>query len=518
MATGLRSWLLALCVTLLHVKRTSSKIVDGTIDIREDWTFLTRFCYKDSVGELKYHFEYPESYATQNIFLYFDTQWPNVYPKPEMTCLDKEDKVYRGNNQVVNLTTSYVWSGCEKKQLLNKTYLECIGDRRFVSSRERWWYIAVSNCKSTKGLLLKYRLEMTNGDTFWRKHFSADERYILPMDIAFFIIFSILWLLGIHIASQLTSRRLFHFSYKLYLCSMTFEVLSLMFYLIYYIEFGKKGIEKYGISVVGRACHYISHVVFLIMLILMAKGWTVTRGRISSSGQIKLSIFGTVYTVCFAVLFFYEAAVFDPGEVLYIYESPAGIGICVLRVIAWLWFCYGTFFTLKHYPNKSNFYYPFWLIYTAWFLAGPIMVVISAYRIPKWERAQIVNGIDWCISILAHAVFLVITRPSAANSNFPFHMRTNQIGIQEAAPSGPTDNGVAYYTPPLPSAPPPYSPQQPGHFTDITSMFMVSGGTNGKLLYPPANSPNGLQNPYPPMNGTQNGGMNGIPMMTISPS
>ena len=25
--------------------------------------------------------------------------------------------------------------------------------------------------------------------------------------------------------------------------------------------------------------------------------------------------------------------VFDPGEVLYIYESPAGIGICVLRVI-----------------------------------------------------------------------------------------------------------------------------------------------------------------------------------------
>ena len=25
--------------------------------------------------------------------------------------------------------------------------------------------------------------------------------------------------------------------------------------------------------------------------------------------------------------------VFDPGEVLYIYESPAGIGICVLRII-----------------------------------------------------------------------------------------------------------------------------------------------------------------------------------------
>ena len=29
--------------------------------------------------------------------------------------------------------------------------------------------------------------------------------------------------------------------------------------------------------ITGRAFHFTSHVVFLIMLILMAKGWTVTR-------------------------------------------------------------------------------------------------------------------------------------------------------------------------------------------------------------------------------------------------
>lgn len=44
--------------------------------------------------------------------------------------------------------------------------------------------------------------------------------------------------------------------------------------------------------------------------------------------------------------------VFDPGEVLYLYESPAGYGLIILRIAAWCMFIYSTVFTLKHYPEK----------------------------------------------------------------------------------------------------------------------------------------------------------------------
>ncbi|XP_029186224.2 transmembrane protein 145-like isoform X2 [Acropora millepora] len=493
MAADRRILVLILWFSVFYVKNASTKIVEGTLSTKEDWVFLARFCYKDSIGQLKYHFEYPLEYATQNIILYFDTQWPNVYPQEGMKCIDKEDKVHRGNNQIINLTSSYIWAGCVQQDILGKSHFICKGDRNFRSNRERWWYIVLSNCESTKGLQVKYRLEMTNGENAWGKQFSADERYILPMDIGFFVLFIIVWVLSMYVAKLLASRRLFHVSYKLFMASVTFEVLSLMFSLIYYDQLGKTGFETYELKIVARASHYISHVVFLIMLILMAKGWTVTRGRISSSGQIKLSIFGTVYSVCFAVLFFYEAAVFDPGEVLYIYESAAGVGICVLRVIAWLWFCYGTFFTLKHFPNKCNFYYPFWFFYTGWFLAGPLVVAIATFKIPKWERAQVVNGLEWCISILAHCAFLLITRPSAANTNFPFHMRTNQIGILEAAPSRQEDIGGAYYMRPTRDEPPPYYTQGDGRFADITSMFLA----------------NGVKSTQTAVNGVQNGIFNG---------
>lgn len=36
-------------------------------------------------------------------------------------------------------------------------------------------------------------------------------------------------------------------------------------------------------------------------------------------------------------LFSSKTQVFDPGEVLYVYESPAGYGLIILRLTGWIW-------------------------------------------------------------------------------------------------------------------------------------------------------------------------------------
>lgn len=53
----------------------------------------------------------------------------------------------------------------------------CHHSRRFRSSRERWWFVAVSNCNGTRGIDIKYKILMVNGpsDDYWHHHFSADE-------------------------------------------------------------------------------------------------------------------------------------------------------------------------------------------------------------------------------------------------------------------------------------------------------------------------------------------------------
>ena len=62
-------------------------------------------------------------------------------------------------------------------------------------------------------------------------------------------------------------------------------------------------------SVSGRVFGTISELVFLLMLILMGKGYTITRGVLSTQSTIVITVFFSAYTVCYAAVFIYEAEV-----------------------------------------------------------------------------------------------------------------------------------------------------------------------------------------------------------------
>lgn len=64
-----------------------------------------------------------------------------------------------------------------KREGVGTVLVTCTNIGGFTSSRERWWYIAIANCGSRKGLDLKYKFRLTNGPPgdFWHEHFSADE-------------------------------------------------------------------------------------------------------------------------------------------------------------------------------------------------------------------------------------------------------------------------------------------------------------------------------------------------------
>lgn len=138
----------------------------------------------------------------------------------------------------------------------------------------------------------------------------------------------------------------------------------------------------------------------------MAKGYTITRARLSSASTIKLTVFVNLYIVTYVSLFIFQAQVsgmkllwsfcssnffsctqaFDPGEVLNLYESPAGFGLAGLRGIAWVAFIISIVKTIKKYPEKGSFYFPFAFFGTLWLLGGPSITFLGIAVLDNWVR------------------------------------------------------------------------------------------------------------------------------------
>uniref|UniRef100_A0A2K5MUF4 Transmembrane protein 145 n=2 Tax=Cercopithecinae TaxID=9528 RepID=A0A2K5MUF4_CERAT len=419
-APALRRLLPPLLLLLLSLPpRARAKYVRGNLSSKEDWVFLTRFCFLSDYGRLDFRFRYPELLARnicglqakccQNILLYFDdpSQWPAVYKAGDKDCLAKESVIRPENNQVINLTTQYAWSGCQVVSEEGTRYLSCSSGRSFRSVRERWWYIALSKCGGD-GLQLEYEMVLTNGKSFWTRHFSADEFGILETDVTFLLIFILIFFLSCYFGYLLKGRQLLHTTYKMFMAAAGVEVLSLLFFCIYWGQYATDGIGNESVKILAKLLFSSSFLIFLLMLILLGKGFTVTRGRISHAGSVKLSVYMTLYTLTHVVLLIYEAEFFDPGQVLYTYESPAGYGLIGLQVAAYVWFCYAVLVSLRHFPEKQPFYVPFFAAYTLWFFAVPVMALIANFGIPKWAREKIVNGIQLGIHLYAHGVFLIL--------------------------------------------------------------------------------------------------------------
>merc|ERR1712150_81392 len=279
-----------------------------------------------------------------------------------------------------------------------------------------------------------YKFLMTNGKPYdyFHYHFSADEFYILPVLIVasalhLFLLFTTTWF-----AVALKTRQLFHVTYKLFLNTVFLHCIGCLILCTHYAVYGIDGVGLPGNKLFGRILESAADITLVLLLILLAKGYTITRARLRQASSIKVTMFMCVYCVTYACLFIFEQVYFDPGQVLYVYQSTAGYGLVILRFVAWVMFIYSTFFTLKHYPDKGAFYYPFFCFYTLWFCAGPCIILISNYIIAEWVREKVVVSVEHFVAAAGHICLLVLTRPSAHNKNFPYHVRTTQIGIMEA--------------------------------------------------------------------------------------
>ena len=132
---------------------------------------------------------------------------------------------------------------------------------------------------------------------------------ILETSICMFISYLIVAIVTLIFAKILQKKNLLHSTFKIYIASVLFQFFSYLFTLSEYGQFSSSGIFTGGCAFMGRFLDAIAQTLFILMLILLAKGYTVTRGRLRTPTVLKIIILFTIYVIAYVITFMYSELV-----------------------------------------------------------------------------------------------------------------------------------------------------------------------------------------------------------------
>lgn len=173
---------------------------------------------------------------------------------------------------------------------------------------------------------------------------------ILLMEV---IAYSLLLVALFFCTVELKTLNLYHCTYRLFAFSVVLQWFGSLIQGTAWTKYGLTGIGPN--TTVGALFMSASEITFLLLLLLMAKGYTISRARLSSCSIVKLTMFINTYIVSYIILFIYQATAFDPAEVLNLYESPAGFGLSLMRCIAWCAFMVSIVYLLESNSGSNRY-------------------------------------------------------------------------------------------------------------------------------------------------------------------
>ena len=293
--------------------------------------------------------------------------------------------------------------------------------------RSTYFFVAIAACKEKGPLtVFDYTIDMTNGVNY-DNQFSADEVGILETDIAFFILQSLLLLYSFHVRNALIEERKYHHTVRMLVHSIVVEWMADVLRLIDLGEYAKDGVGLLRLRRAARTLSGVATMLLILQLILVAKGWTIVRRKISATGRTKIAVYMSVYAITFFATCLWFDVVTDPASVTYIYGTPPGLMLVLLRCFAAVWFTYAVYTTKRKYRSKRRFYTKFYAFFVLYLLGLPALVWVAT-AVDLYVRAKLLNGIELALLFVAQAVLAVMYNPALSlNKSFPFHANTGAM-------------------------------------------------------------------------------------------
>ena len=330
-----------------------------------------------------------------------------------------------------------------------KTYKKVQFKKEFTTSRARWMFVSVGacrpNCVSDVGCASSVEVEYwlnfsQSGKSRASRYFSADRSGELQMCVIFCALYAILAVAAYRVRKRLMLKGKYHHTVKLVITSVTLEFTSWTCALIGSVFYASSGEEAPVWSYLDLAFQGFVSIFLLAEVMLVAKGWTIVRRKISAMGRVRLGAYLTAYFVAYWACLVYYVYGVDYATSLFIYDTGAGYAIAAMRAVCFLWLTRSVRLTVLKYKSKKAFYRKFWMLAGAWLITLPLCVLLGStidgyYR--NMGMTIITSGADF---LLLFALVFMYNPHNSRSRSFPFHATTRAMLFNS---DGPPSNSAA---------------------------------------------------------------------------
>jgi len=409
-----------LCLVALSVAHAFRPT--GSAHSDEGWRFIAKFCFDRTSDDLvpagifQTVFTDPPD-PNQNLWyaLYDDQEgsWDSVYHSG-LSCYDK---TLRAKN------LGDIMAGSAKIKYGVPTSVSI-----YETHRPRFWYAVMLSCwglnnQTTYFGSTHYDLHFTQAQgTSWDIEFGVNEMGLNSLYLVAFLVYLIFTTLHMYFAiykRYKSENKFVHGLVKIYTGSLALQFFTVFFELIHYGTYGRDGQGVPGLDKFARVLDAFARVTFILLLLLLAQGWTINRPDLRFRFIILAAI--GILTAFYVSLIIWDAAGRDPASTLYVYDSVPGYLVITEVCILWLWFLVTVILSIRSETDKAKrcLFLTLAILYSLWFLVLPFIVLV-ALALSPWVREKVVTGflvtagmIGYCVlgSMLWSDAFFAIKTP-----------------------------------------------------------------------------------------------------------
>ncbi|KAH8238706.1 hypothetical protein KR038_005922 [Drosophila bunnanda] len=240
--------------------------------------------------------------------------------------------------------------------------------------------------------------------------YSYDQQNLLEMYLIFLLVYIVLLPMQIYAV-----RRQKHPVTKLFTLSLLSEFVSLALITAHLIHYAANGVGEPRLQAAGDVLDILSRTSFMLILLLLAKGWAVTRQQISRTGWIILMSIWVPYCAFHVFLYIWDRTEVDVVSDIDEYQTWPGWIVLILRTSFMMWFLYELRNTMKyeHSSKKLDFLLHLGASSLVWFIYLPIVAIVALQVSPMW-RYKLLQGITNSADCMAYCVMTGLLWPHRA--------------------------------------------------------------------------------------------------------